>query len=179
MTGINLSQSLQDKQAQAHGTFFDKSFFVNLVILVVIVSVFGGVRYYLSVLEKEKLSLEEQFAQKAVALRGDNVDRVADLRDRLDIITENLKKEPKPAKIFSMVEGVIIPEVRLTSYQVNWQDSAMELSGVTESLKFVSLQMIALKTIPEFTKVAVKGLQYNKEGKLEFSLTIMAVQPAE
>lgn len=177
MAGINLSQSLQEKEAQVKGTFFDTGLYINLGILALILMIFGGGRWYLSSLNQTLTGLDKEITMQMSQLTGTSVDRVADFRVRLDMIGESLKAVPQHTELFTQLEGKMVPNTKLTLYEESWVDGEVKLAGVTESLKYVAQEMLALKTIPRFKKVSVDALDYNDEGQLEFSLTLTTSQP--
>lgn len=172
MAGINLSQSLQEKEAQARGSFLDVGLYINLGILLLTLAVFGAGRYYLGTLNSAVADLDAQIATKSNELKGDAVDRVSDLRDRLDFIQESLAATPDPMGFARQIEEAMIPAVRLTAYEEQWEKRQVILMGETENLKYVSQTMLALKKNPAFSKVAVTELGYNEEGLLEFGLVV-------
>lgn len=170
MAGLNLSQALEEKQARAHGQFFDKSFFMGIIFLAVTFAVFGGVRWYLAVLERNLANVESEIASKTATLEKGEARRVADLRDRLDTITTHLATTSDPATLFANVESVTLPSVRLTTYEEDWEKGAMTLEGVTDNLKFVAQTMLALKRILPGSEVSVDSVTYDDTGKVEFRL---------
>ena len=172
MAGINLSQSLQEKEAHARWSFFDKGFFISFSIFLVAAITYGGVFWYQTSLEKKVTGLQNQITEKQARLKGSEVERVVDFRERLDMIGKNLDSQPDPTDLFSVLEGSVIPSIRLTRYRENWVDRTVEIDGVTDNFKFLAQEMLALKKNEGFSKVAVSKVEFKDEGKLEFSLVI-------
>ena len=178
MAGINLSQSLQEKQEQARGNFFDKGFYFNLGVLVLTLAVYGGVHWYLGKLESESAALDTQAMEKIQALKGPEAQRVADFRERVDDVKINLAVEPNPTDVFKTLESLSIPNIRLTKYEEDWKDQLVKVAGETDNLKFIAQEMLAFKKIPRFTKVTVGNVSYEKASIIKFNLVLSAPHTA-
>lgn len=172
MAGINLSQSLQEKELQARGSFLDKGFYINLGILVFVLVVFGGTEWYLHILDNNIADLDAQALAKTTQLKGSQADRVSDLSERFTGIGVNIASEPDPGKLFGRLEGAILPSVRLMNYEENWEDGNVKLEGVTDNLKNLAQQMLSLKRVDGFQKVSVDKVFFNTANRVEFSLIV-------
>lgn len=183
MGSINLSQSIQEKQAIARGKFFDRGFFINLSILILIAGGYGGSIWYLGKLESELLVLKETLAQKTVSLKDPETDRAVsravDIRDRLDSITNNQAVNPDPNSLFLNFEKAVLESIQITEYIRSDIDQAIEISGVTDNLRYLAQQMIALKRIEEVNSIHVDEVMYEEEtGKIRFTLNLSITSPA-
>lgn len=177
MAGINLSQSLQEKQAQAHGKFFDRSFFFTIGGLVLLLAVFGGARWYVGSLEKKMAALEQTISEKTASLRGKEVNRIVDFSRRLEAIDKHLAVEPDPVAMFRQLEIYTLPTIRLTAYEYDRSESVIKLHGSSNTLKEVAQQMLAFKNIAGVQKITVENIDYDADGKVKFSFNLDQVKP--
>lgn len=178
MTGINLSQSLQDKQAQAKGTFLDRGFFINITILLVTAMAYGGVHWYLGTLVQKIAAVQQKIDAKRPDLQGKEADRVADLQRRITFATAALDRESDPGAIFSQLEQATIAEVRLTKYEEKLADNKVVVEGVTGSLKDLARAVVAYRQAATFQTFSIDSVEYNKEGTINFGLSIMKTSPS-
>lgn len=176
MAGINLSQSLQEKEAEVRGSFVDTGLYINLAILFLVLAVFGGGRWYLSSLNKQLASLDNQIVKETGELHSPDVDRIADFHVRLDMVRGTLKGIPEHQTLFAVLETKLVPNTRLTLYEEDWAEGTVTLSGITESLKYVAQEMLALKTVERVKQVSVNTLSWNDDGELEFSLDLVVAK---
>lgn len=176
MAGINLSQSLQEKQAQARGRFFGLSFFLIIGGFVFLLGVFGGIRWYVASLEKKMQAMEQSIVEKTASLRGKEVNRVADFVRRIGIIKEHLRTEPDPVVTFRQLEMYTLPTVRLTTYKYDRTTNVTTLGGEANTLKEVAQQMLAFKNIEGTERITVERIEYDEAGKVVFSFVLTQSQ---
>lgn len=172
MAGINLSQSLQEKQAQTQIRVFDRNFFLTLGGFLLLLGVFGGTHWYVLYQAKQIQDLEQRLAEKTSTLRGEQVNRIADFDRRLDRIQEHLTTEPNPAQSFKQLEMYTLPTVQLTEYSFIRSEGTVNISGLASSLKEVAQQMLAFKGMTGVSGVTVGQIRYSTEGKIEFSFIL-------
>jgi hypothetical protein len=178
MAGINLSQSIQEKQALARGSLFDRGFFANIGFFLLVLIIWGGTNWYAGKLTDELTVLQQENAQKTSGLKGDEVNRIADFRDRLDTIEENLDSQPDPRSVFQELERYVVPTVRLTRFAYQQEDRRILIDGITDNLRYLAQQMLSFKRLSGVERVHAALVEYNKDGKLEFNL-ILTLSPSE
>lgn len=172
MSGTNLSQSIQEKQALARGTFFDKGFFINLTIFLLVVGLYGGARWYLGNLNDALLALQEEAATKTAGLESEAADRATDLSVRLKAIAINLEAEIEPEDAFQELERFTITNVRLTGYAYAVSEGTLSMKGVTANLKYLAQQMLSYRKMTGVASVHVKDIKYTDAGQVEFALEL-------
>lgn len=179
MASINLSQSIQEKQALARGKFFDKGFFINLTILLIIAGVYGGTIWYLGKLQDELASLQASSAQKTATLSGPAVNRAVDIRERIDAVTKNQEINPDPERAFSALEKATLSTIQIRGYSQIEEDQSVTVTGITESLRYLAQQMLSFKNLEGVQSVHVEEVGYNEETKkIEFEITLQRSIPA-
>lgn len=169
MAGINLSQSLLEKQAQARGQFFDRSLLFTFGGLIFILAVFGGLHWYVGRLESKAQAIDTAIAEKTASLRGSEVNRLIDFSYRLNLIGDHLVTEPDPTAALQQIEAYTLPTVRLTGYAYKQEEGEISIDGLANSLKEVAQQMLAFKNIADVTHIKVDKIEFDKNGKIAFS----------
>lgn len=178
MTSINLSQSIQEKQALARGNFFDAGFFINLTIFVLVLAAYGGTVWYDGKLSDQLLNLKKEIAEKTVGMSGEDADRAKDLQTRLIAIDENLLNPSDPKEMLSILERHSLPTIRLTRVAQSQSTGALGIKGVTSNLRYLAQQMLVYKQLPNVLTVHTGGVSYNKEGLIEFEVRLDFAKPA-
>jgi hypothetical protein len=172
MAGINLSQSIQEKQAIARGSFFDKGFFVNTAIFLLVAGLYGGSQWYLGTLEEELATLQGDAATKTVGLKNKEADRAADLSTRLKAIAVNLESGTEPKDALQELEQLTIANIKLTGYRYQEGERLLIVRGVTTNLKYLAQQMLSYKKLTGVSSVHAESVKYNDAGLIEFELQL-------
>lgn len=177
MAGINLSQSIQEKQAIAQGSFFDKGFFINGAIFLLVVGLYGGSQWYLGTLEDELAALQGEVATKTTELKSKEADQATDLSVRTKAIAINLEAGTEPREALQELERLTIANIKLTSYRYQENESLILISGVTTNLKYLAQQMLSYKKVTGVSSVHAESVKYNNAGQIEFELHLPLVAP--
>lgn len=179
MAGINLSQSIQEKQAIARGSFLDKGFFINVAIFLVVAGIYGASQWYLGTLEDKLVMLQADSVQKAAGLKNADANSATDMRIRLSAIATNLQSEPDPNGAFQELEQTTVPSIRITDYIHNHNDSTIVIWGVTTNLRFLAQQILAYKKLSGVLSVHAENVKYNDAGQIEFELRLPLTSESE
>lgn len=172
MAGINLSQSIQERQAAAQVRFFDRGLIGGLIMLGVLMLVAGGVYWYANRLTQEMTVLDAMVAEKSAALTGSRIDRVVDFDDRVQHIQKHAKTESDPTSFFRLVEENTLPTIRLTLLRFDRGQSKLFLAGEARTLKEVAQQMLVVKQLQDVSEVQVERITYSESGFIDFSLML-------
>ncbi len=178
MAGINLSQSIQEKQAIARGSFFDKGFFINTAIFLLVMGLYGGSQWYLGTLEDELVTLQSDATTKTAGLKGKEADRAADLSVRLKTMAINLEAGTEPKEVLQELEQLTIANIKLTGYLYRKSDQRIIVRGVTTNLKYLAQQMLSYKKTTGVSSVHAESVKYNDAGQIEFELQLPIDAPA-
>lgn len=171
MAGINLSQT--DNSA-APG-FFDKGTVTGMVLLLVMLSLFGGLRWYVGSLEKQSQSLDAMLAGKKAALEGEKVNHLADVNNRALYLAKNETQDSQD--IFIQLEQALIPAVALSSLRYHSDDRMISFRATTGSFKTLAQQIETLQNTGMFSEVRTKEIVRNPEGGISFSLDTVIETP--
>mgnify|MGYP003394285773 CR=1 FL=1 len=172
MAGINLSQSIQEKQAYARGSFFDKGFFINAGIFLLVAGIYGGSVWYLGTVESERDMLKQGLTQKATDLKGGEANQVADLHLRLEAIEKGLQSNPSSNEALQELEQRTLQTISVTNYSWSQSEDSITIEGVTSNLKYLAQQMLAYKKLPRVISVHAETVEYNRAGQVEFELSL-------
>ncbi|MFZ2300038.1 MAG: hypothetical protein WAW00_02810 [Candidatus Moraniibacteriota bacterium] len=169
MAGMNLSSS-KIEQKEGRSGIFDGSFSIILTIFFLVVASWVGMRWYIMTLNDKLASIDSVIAENSLRLQGKDVDRVATFDSRLSLIGKQLQGESADSqKLLTQLEGLTVPNVRLTEYRYDVMEKTVVVSGETENFKYVAQQIISLKSEKPFTNVTVDSLKRTKEGRIAFS----------
>jgi hypothetical protein len=168
MANINLSQAAADPERKAR--YFDTGFFVALALLLLVGAVFGGLRWYLTSIDKASRDLDSQMAEKKVLLSGEKIDRLADFDSRLAYLKENqMIKEYQG--ILGSLERAMLPSVRATSFLHNTEDQQVIVTAMTDSFRTMAQQVQSFAAVDAFGGTRVSDIKRDDSGQLVFTLT--------
>lgn len=166
---MNLSSSIGEKKEERRG-FFDSSLVVVSIIFFFVLAGFGGMRWYIKTLDNKLADLSAVIDQNTVELHSDKVSRVVAVDDRLKLIDGQKDGSVDTKKLLDQIEGLVVPQVRLTKYEYDKTNKTVLVAGDTESFKYVAQQIISLKSEGLFTGVRVESLDRTDAGRIGFSL---------
>lgn len=169
MAGINLSTQAYGGEKKKR-SFFDRGFVFSVVLLVIILGVWGGIRYFLFTLNRDITALESQITDSKNELEGEQVDRVLNFDIRKKGIETNMGTNIDVAKHFQDLEAVVIPSVRLTQYALNQNTGAIVISGETSDYKYLAQQLISFKKQAEYSNIRVDRITTTESGDISFTL---------
>ncbi len=169
MPGVNLSQSMPGEESSEKRSFFDMGILLSLGALIVVGLVWGGIRFYMSSLDKKIADIEVTLGASTAQTKGGRVDRVADFETRLKYFSEN-KNEFEPEVILKQLEGVMVSGVLLTGFQYDQEERLLTLSGKSDDFRKLADQMFSFKTEKMFSQVRVETIDRDDENKVTFVL---------
>lgn len=164
MAGINLSQT--DSRTSAR--FFDKGTVTALICLLLVVAVFGGLRWYIGSLEQQSQALDALLSEKKTVLEGDRVNRLTDVHGRVSYLSEHRVKESR--EVFTQLEKVLLPAVTLSSLNYQNEDGKISFKAETGNFKTLAQQLQTIKSTGVFSEVNADEIARDQEGSITFSL---------
>ncbi len=183
MAGINLSQSIKEKQELARGNFFDRGFFINVAIFLTVAVLYGGSYWYLGTVEATLTGLQAELVQRKAAMKNADSDAVTDFHVRLAAIGTGVQANPDPRDVLGALEQLTLPMIRVTGYERSRSGTAgvtLGIQGVTTNLRYLAQQMLAYKRMAGVTSVHVESVEYNDAGQIEFELALpLTTTPVE
>lgn len=171
MPGINLSQSAQKKEVEKYNTF-GRGLASVVGVLGLALAVWGGLVFYEKRLSEEVANIQSTIEENRRHLSGDEVNKVADFQNRLDLIAKNLDGQTLPAEMLRSMEGVILPGIVLTRYEFDSDASSLSVDGSADSFRTVAQQMVLMKRLPDFQSLSVKNVTRADAGGVEFEFLL-------
>lgn len=168
MAGMNLSSLTPEKKIRPKG-IFDSYFVFITIIFFLVLALFAGLRWYITILDKQLANSDSVLAEHARQLRGEEVDRVARFDNRLALAEESNGRDVDSQKLLNQLESLVIPNVRLTKYEYNEAEKFAEVVGETDNFKSVAQQIISFKSENIFEGIKVQTLTVTKDGRVVFS----------
>jgi hypothetical protein len=169
MAGINLSDGVTTAEREKKSSF-DVGFIFAVILMVLVLGVWGGIRYFMFTTDKDTANLEAQIVGATTDLQGPKVDRILAFDVRMGGIEESAKTNEDVAARLTELEGLVIPSVRLTDYTFNHDDGSVTISGVTSDYKYLAQQLISLKTKTEYAGMRVDKIANTATGEISFTL---------
>lgn len=170
MAGINLSQSVVEKQVQ-EPVNKNRGIGMMLGLFVLTLLVWGGVAageaYYTKQAEARNALMES----KKLELSGPGVSAVADAAARLSLVDAGVASRIHPQAILTALESAILPSIRLEEFTYEDATGMVQITGIAPGYKEVAQQIMALKTSARFSSTEVVSLGH-EEGSTGVSFSI-------
>lgn len=162
MAGINLSQSVTEKQLQEPKGKSGGMFAVIGLFLLTLLS-WGAVVAGNTIYDRKIQAQTDLIDEKKTELSGATVNNIADTEARLSLTETSVSDRIHPQAILIALEGTLLPSVRLTSFGYDDATGMVELKGVAPGYKEIAQQVMALKTSPRFSKTEIMALSRDKD----------------
>lgn len=179
MPGINLSRSAEQATELKKYNSFGRGAISIIIVLVLVVAAWIGIVSYEKKLVAEVEGIASDIAAKRGAFSGSDVDDVADLQFRLEILKAGLQERVSPASMLGSMEGLLLPGIVLSEYSFDALTRVISVSGKADTLGIIAKQMVLIKRVPEFSGLSVDTLSRNGDGKFDFSFSIGLSRQAE
>lgn len=182
MTNINLYQDDQEikKRLAANSKFFSGGVFFSLMLVVLTLLVFVGLKFYVSQVEKKNAAaLLEIESKKSSIIKLDALGEVIDVQTRLQHIKENLKitdgevSRVQVKNVLDDFENYINNAVVVSS--LNYDDSGkIEITFESNSYNEISRQIMNFKNSKNLTGVNLTGIAKDeKSGNIKCDLEML------
>jgi len=174
MTNINLHQTA-DKQGGGK-KFFNSGVFVSVLLLIVTLLLYGGLKTYNQNVYVQVIAEKEQQTEKITqTLKGDDVNRVNDFDLRLQELSRDADTAYSVDYLLNtakvMVEGAVLDE-----FSFEQSGGMVQLKGTTDTMQAMAKQLFHLKTTKDLKSVTVESLNINDEGRLSFEISAATIQ---
>ena len=170
MAGINLSDGIASESVKRKPPSFDAGFIFSVVLLVIVLGVWGGLRYFMMDTDKKIATLDAQIQESDALLHGDKVDKVLAFDLKRENIEKNFDNHADIDENLRTLENLIVPNVRLTKYEYDHGAGSVVISGVTSDYKYLAQQLISLKTQSQFESMRVASISNSDTGEIVFTL---------
>lgn len=178
MPEMNLAQR-KEKGNVGWRRWFGKGFFFLVGITVLTVALWGGLSLYERSLTSQITAKSAQLESVRSDMPQDTINRVADFQFRIDAIAANLKRREasgSPADFLGVIENVVAPGVKLTSYSYDTRKGTIEIDGESDSFRAVVQQMVALKAVPGYETLTASNIGRNESNRVAFSFSVVRAQ---
>ncbi|MEK7550144.1 MAG: hypothetical protein AAB519_04175 [Patescibacteria group bacterium] len=169
MAGINLSQSNETRKVSGKA-LVDTGLIVLVVFTTLVVLVWGGLRVYMYTVNKEIASLQASIDGYGAQLKGDKVDRVADMSERLAYMEKNNGEAINVPDLMRQLERLTIPEISITKYEYDNAEKLLHISGTTTNFRFVAQQLTSFREESPLENIQIEKLGNIDKGKISFIL---------
>ena len=171
MTNINLYQDDQEikKRLEANTKFFSGGVFFSLMLVVLTLLVFVGLKFYVSLVEKDNAAaLQEAENSKNSVIQLGALGEVIDVQTRLQHIKDNLKivngevSSVQIANVLDNFEKDINNSVVVSN--LNYKDSGkIEITFESNSYSEISRQIMNFKNSKNLKGVNLTGIAKNEK----------------
>ncbi|MDO8529218.1 MAG: hypothetical protein Q7S18_00950 [bacterium] len=168
MTNINLLESAEGKDTQGQKKLGGKALFVPLAVLLAVFLAFGGAKFYLSSLDKEKNQIDGEIKLESANLNGKNVDRVADFQERMKKAAGESSSKENYESYLEEMETLVVSGARVESLQYSPEEIAIAMTA--DNFKTMARQVLSLKQSKFFRDLKTGGASRKEDGKISFTL---------
>ena len=169
---MNLAQSTQQGKI-GNGRHIGKGLIFLLSVIAAVVVVWAGFSFYERFLSGGIADAEARIVEERQNMSIEKVDKVADFQFRLERIAAEKRDSLGPAEMLASVESLILPSVKLSEFTYEESERTIHMIGEADSFRTVVQQMVLLKKMPELETLTVPTLGRNKDGRIDFTFTII------
>lgn len=171
MVDINLHQAAEkDLMISKRKSVLSSTYFISLVLLVVVGSFYGLTMLYKNRLASQKDALASSKEQEVSSLDQRELNNLNDFQDRLTSSNFNLNNKKNPEDIFQLVEKLIVKGSYLNSLVFSSVDNKIEIEVVADSFRLAANQILSLKKSELFSDVKITDSSRNQDGQAVFKL---------
>lgn len=171
MPGINLSRSTEQASIKEQHSFGRGAISIIGVLLLLLAAWFGT-DFYGRQLSSEIDAIDREISSKRNVFSGADVDDVADIQFRINILESALKRPIPPIVTLRAVETLLLPGIKLTKYAFDAELNTVSFSGEADTLGVLAKQMVLVKRIPDFSELSVNTIgQKEKSNAFTFEFS--------
>ncbi|MFA6183783.1 MAG: PilN domain-containing protein [Parcubacteria group bacterium] len=171
MVDINLHQAAEkDLTISRQKSFFNSTYFISLILLVVVGLAYGATMLYRDSLIAKDGELIAAKDQEIKSIDAAEVNKLSDFQNRIISTNFNLENKRNPEDILQMVERLVVKGSFLNSLNYNSIDNKIEMEVVADSFRLAANQILSLKKSELFNNVSIVDSNRNKDGQAVFKL---------
>lgn len=172
MPGMNLAQSTKQGNIGG-GRHIGKGLVFLLSVVAAVIVIWVGFSFYERFLSRSIADLEAGIAEERQNMSMEKVDKVTDFQFRIERIAAEKGAFLGPAEMLTSVESLILPGVKLSDFTYEESERIINMRGEADSFRTVVQQMVLLKKMPKLETLTVPTLGRNKDGRIDFSFSIV------
>jgi len=120
--------------------------------------------------EQTLLTLEERIEEMGTERQRELEDRVFDYQERINIFSFLLENHKIPSNMLNLLEGYTLPNVWFEGFNLDSEESTVELKGFSENMKTLAQQMDILEKDGYIEEIELLSAKISEEGGIEFTL---------
>lgn len=144
---------------------------VSIALLMLTISAYFGLRFYLARLQAEVISLNGKIKEAAAAVNAQDEETVIKFNDSLNVIQGLFANHSYFSNFFNALNSATYPKIFYYSAQADANKNIIQLQGKTQSYTALAKQIVALRANPMVQGVEVASITFTTEG-LQFSLKV-------
>ncbi len=170
MPGVNLSQSIVEKSSYQAKSGGEKGRLIIIGLFLLSLLVWGGVRAGIFSYDKKIMAVQQEIEEKKAGFGGSVVNNIADVDARLALINQKKTDQVYPKTVLTGLEATILPANRLRSFEYDFEEHKISITGEAPGYKEVAQQLMAFKTSPFFSNTIVSNLSREREEESSSSM---------
>lgn len=163
MPGVNLSQSIAEKSSYQAKSGGESGRLVIIGLFLLTLLVWGGVRAGIFSYDRKIAAVQQEIEEKKASFSGLVISDIADVDARLTLINQKKPDQVYPKTVLAGLETTILPANRLRSFEFDFAENRIEITGEAPGYKEVAQQLMAFKTSPLFSDTIISNLAREKE----------------
>ena len=144
---------------------------VSIIILVLVIMSYIGLRFYLMRLQNEIVGLNNTIKQIALTVNPEDEQAIVKLNDSLNAIRSVFINDTYFFSFFDLLSRLTYPKISYRSVQADTVKNIVQLQGKAQSYTALAKQIIALRSSPLVKGIEVSGIAFSADG-LQFGLKI-------
>lgn len=144
---------------------------VSLTLFLLTVAAFVFLKVYLSQIEADIISINNQIKDEAAKVNAEDEKTVVNLSDSLAAFRNLAANHSYFSNLLDILGSLTYSKVVFTKLDVDRDKNTLQLKGSAQNYTALAKQMVALRENEKFNGLEVKGINFSTSG-LDFELTM-------
>lgn len=144
-------------------------FYFSVALLLVSVSSYFGLNYFLEKSERELKDLEETLAEEKISEEIALEERVFNYQKKIRDFSTLIDRHFYPSKLFDFFQGLCHPKVWFSKFNLNFKEYALVVSGQAENFSVLGQQLLIFRQEDRILEVNLPKINIGKQGKVDFT----------
>lgn len=168
MTDINLYHSASG--SSKGGSFFGSGIFISVVLLILVLAIYGGLKYYNEQnFVNEMRALEQEINTISSQLVGEDVDRVNDFWLRLEEMRTETESDFVSNFMMSAAQ-IVLPGVVYSEASFDSTERLFTVQGIAEDQRYLAQQLYEFKLSEVFIDPKLTEIGINSDDRPMFEI---------
>lgn len=151
-------------------------FYISLILVVFSILGFFILDNSIKKAKKALISLEGELVAQETPERVALKKEVLNYEGKIKDFSKILEQHFKTSKIFESLEKNCHPRVWFSKFGLNSRQGLLTIFGITDSFESLGQQILIFKNDPLVKNVGIASISIGREGKIEFTLSILVDQ---